>query len=170
MPSTTRFAAGAAQALALLAPFAAHADVYKCAGDRNVPIYQEMPCPAGKELRNFQTDPPEITVLPGAATGREIPPAASSNRPAKNAKADSDASVARVGKAKGDASERKHVRSGMTEGEALAKLGKPDMTAGGKKNSARWTYLPAPGDPETITTFTIVNGVVSDVERKVVRK
>ncbi len=42
----------------------AHADVYKCAGEGGIPVYQEMPCGAGKELRNFQTDPPEITVLP----------------------------------------------------------------------------------------------------------
>src|SRR6516165_635991 len=44
----------------------AHADVYKCAGENGRPVYQEMPCSTGKELRNFQTDPPEITVLPGS--------------------------------------------------------------------------------------------------------
>ena len=40
------------------------ADVYKCSGNGGVPIYQEEPCPKGKELRNFQSNPPEITVLP----------------------------------------------------------------------------------------------------------
>ena len=40
------------------------AEVYKCAGDGGRPVYQEMPCPKGKELRNFQQDPPQITVLP----------------------------------------------------------------------------------------------------------
>ena len=33
-----------------------------------------MPCAKGKELRNFQTDPPEITVLPGNADGQLAAP------------------------------------------------------------------------------------------------
>jgi hypothetical protein len=54
---------------------AASADVFKCAGERGAPVYQEAPCPPGKELRNFQANPPEITVLPapqivGPAAGR----------------------------------------------------------------------------------------------------
>ena len=31
----------------------ARADVYKCAGEGPVPIYQEAPCAEGKELREF---------------------------------------------------------------------------------------------------------------------
>jgi hypothetical protein len=38
-----------------------------------------------------------------------------------------------------------------------------------RKGQARWTYLPAPGDPYTITTVTFAQGVVVDVERKVSR-
>ncbi len=59
----------------------------------------------------------------------------------------------------------------MTEAEVLAKLGQPDMTVGSKNAVAvRWTYMPAPGDPETITSMTLTKGTVTDVERKVVRK
>ena len=46
-----------------LAP-GAHATVYKCADDGGAVVYQEVPCPKGKELRNFDTDPPEISVVP----------------------------------------------------------------------------------------------------------
>jgi hypothetical protein len=59
----------------------------------------------------------------------------------------------------------------MSEGEVRARLGQPDATSGAKdRKSARWTYLPAPGDPQTVTSVTFANGVVSHVERKIVRK
>jgi hypothetical protein len=64
-----------------------------------------------------------------------------------------------------------HVRLGMSEAEVLAKLGHPDMTVGNKNAAApRWTYLPAPGDPETVTTLSFVKGTLVDIERKVVKK
>ena len=152
---------------ALAAAPIARADVYKCAGNGGIPIYQEEPCPKGKELRNFQVDPPEITVLPAAPRGETIPPGkAAKAAPAK-------ANDAKQGKSPmaGDASERKFIRTGMTEAEVLAKLGQPDMTVGGKNgNPARWTYMPAPGDPEMITSVTLTKGMVTDVDRKTVRK
>ena len=59
----------------------------------------------------------------------------------------------------------------MSQGEVLARLGEPDTRAGGKGNRhARWTYLPAPGDPETITTLIVANGVLVEIDRKVVKK
>ncbi len=149
---------------------AVHADVYKCAGDGKTPIYQEMPCAAGKELRNFQTDPPEITVLPGspkggASSGRATEPANREGKPAKAAK------TSKPDKTKGDASERRHVHTGMTEGEVLARLGTPDVTSRGKnQKQARWTWLPADGDPDTVTILVLVDGVVAEVERKTVKK
>jgi hypothetical protein len=149
----------------------AGADVYKCAGEGGIPVYQEMPCGQAKELRNFQMDPPEITILP-APRGPNNAPSAIREAPAKNAKADKDA--ARPGKAAGlvgDAAERMHVRLGMSEAEVLAKLGHPDMTVGNKNAAApRWTYLPAPGDPETVTTLSFAKGTLVDIERKVVKK
>ena len=41
-------------------------------------------------------------------------------------------------------------------------------TAAGRK-TIRWTYLPAPDDPSTITTLTFELGRLMQVERKVVR-
>jgi hypothetical protein len=170
MTRTTRIPLAAFMLAPLAATPIARADVYKCAGESGVPIYQEMPCAKGKELRNFQLDPPEITVLPaqprasvapaGKAPEAKAAPAAKSNdaKPGKSALA-------------GDASERKFVRTGMSEAEVLAKLGQPDMTVGGKNGKpARWTYMPAAGDPEMITSVTLTKGTVTEVDRKAVRK
>jgi hypothetical protein len=160
----------AAFAVWMLASPIAGADVYKCAGDGGIPVYQEMPCGQAAELRNFQTDPPPITILP-AQGGLNIAPSAPKDAPGKNAKTDQDAKPGKVGARAGDASERKHVRTGMSEAEVLARLGHPDITAGGKNRAAaRWTYLPAPGDPETITTLSLAKGTVTGVERNVVKK
>jgi hypothetical protein len=155
-------------ACVLLSPVAG-ADVYKCAGEGGIPVYQEMPCRPGKELRDFQLDPPEITILPAPRGGasangiREAPP--------KRARSDKSARAATTGPPAGNVAERMHVRLGMSEGEVLATLGHPDTQVGGKNaSSPRWTYLPAPGDPETVTTLTFRNGIVVDVERKVVKQ
>jgi hypothetical protein len=148
---------------------ATHADVYKCAGNGSAPIYQEMPCAPGKELRNFQTDPPEITVLPGSPKGNGF--AAPGDRASRDGKAAKAARNGKPEKPKGDAAERKHAHTGMTEGEVLIKLGAPDVTSGRKnQKQARWTWLPAEGDTDTVTTLTLVDGVVTNVERKLVRK
>jgi len=156
-------------AWAFVSPIAS-ADVYKCAGEGGIPVYQEMPCGAGKELRNFQIDPPEITILP-AQRGLDTAPNAIKEAPARNAKTNKDARPGKAAAPAGNASERMHVRLGMSEAEVLAKLGHPDVTAGGKNAaSPRWSYLPAPGDPETLTTLMFAKGVVVDIERKVVKK
>jgi hypothetical protein len=152
-----------------VASSAARADVYKCAGEGPVPIYQEAPCAKGKELRNFQTDPPEITILP-APSRASPPPAAAKTATASDAKVVKDAKPGKSSTA-GDASERKLIRPGMTEAEVRAKLGYPDMTTGGKNGAAaRWTYMPVQGDPETITSVTLFKGAVTEIDRKIVRK
>ena len=149
----------------------AHADVYKCAGDGGRLVYQEMPCEPGKELRNFQTDPPEITVLPGPPRGTAAAPSRAVSRPSDDSKAVKAKGSPPAGKRVNDAAERRHVRAGMSEGEVLARIGSPDVTSGQKNQQRlRWTWLPAEGDPDTITTLTLVNGVVTDVERRVVKK
>jgi hypothetical protein len=148
----------------------ADADVYKCAGEGGIPVYQEMPCGAAKELRNFQIDPPEITILPAprpAAAG----PGGSREAPAGNARKDMDAKAAKAAAPTASAAERAHIRLGMSEGEVLVKIGHPDATSGARNAaSPRWTYLPAPGDPETVTTLTFARGRLVDIERKVVKK
>ena len=69
------------------------------------------------------------------------------------------------------ASERRHLRTGMTEGEILARVGRPDLKGAGqgKKPTARWTYLPATGDPQTVTTIALENGKAIAIDRTVAR-
>ncbi len=168
---TSRFVPAIAVYLAaILAPQIALADVYKCTGEGGIPVYQEMPCGQGAELRNFQTDPPPLTVLP-AQGGLNIPSGALKHAPGKNASAGQDARSAKIGARAAGAAERKHIQIGMSEAEVLARLGHPDMTAGGRIGAgARWTYLPAPADPETTTTLTFAKGTVTTIDRKVVNK
>jgi len=71
-----------------------------------------------------------------------------------------------------DAGERRFITSGMTEGEVLMKIGKPDSQSedsggGAKVTVKRWIYFPAPGDSQTMTTIVIKNGKVEEVNRKV---
>src|SRR5689334_4186630 len=87
------------------------AQMYKCAGDRGTPVYQDAPCPEGREMRNFATDPANVSVLPlrppGTTTRIAAPPREKAVKPAK---------PDRKG-APGDAAERRYVRLGMHEGE-----------------------------------------------------
>ena len=73
-----------------------------------------------------------------------------------------------------DASDRKFIREGMSEGEVLMKIGRPDsesVDSGGGASVAvkRWIYLPASGDAQTITTLVIRNGKVDEVRREIAR-
>ena len=59
----------------------------------------------------------------------------------------------------------------MSEAQVIARVGAPDITTGQKNaKQARWSWLPTEGDPETITTVTLVSGVVTTVERTLVKK
>lgn len=148
----------------------AAAEVYKCAGPDRVPVYQDAPCPPGKELRNFQTDPPEITVLPAPQLIGDKAPAPAEARRAPREKAPAAPAKAAESRLAATAGERRFLRPGMTEGEVIARVGTPEVTSrGGKPATTRWTYLPADGDNETITVVTFANGVVADVVRKLVR-
>lgn len=144
----------------------AHAQIYKCSGRNGIPVYQGTPCPPGEELRNFATDPAEVSVLPLPPWPATSGPATGGPRvePTARARTANRAERARGG----DPAQRRYLFAGMPAGEVLARAGPPDMKAGGGK-SARWTYLPHPGDPQTLTTVVIEQGRVIDVERKVVR-
>jgi hypothetical protein len=164
-----RVPAQVALAAAAVITNAANADVYKCAGDGGSPVYQEMPCPRGKELRNFQTNPPEITVLPGRRPGAN--PTATPTRGAKTNETPEKAAKSPAATGKGDPAERQHARVGMTEAEVRAKLGTPDVTSGPpNQKQMRWTWLPTEGDPDMVTTMTITDGIVTDVERRTAKK
>jgi hypothetical protein len=166
MSAILRTIALCAPALLAAVSLLARADVYKCAGTDSTPIYQEMPCAKGKELRNFQTDPPEITVLPGTPSGSSPRPIAKPEKETKGAAASKTKPTATPR----DDAQRKFVHSGMTEAEVRALLGTPDVTSGNGRKTKRWQYMPSPTDPDTITALTLVDGVVTTVERRLVRK
>jgi hypothetical protein len=181
LPGCSRFAIAAqlVAALALVWPPAAFGGVYKCLRDDGTFMYQEDPCPPGKELRDFERDPAAVSVVPFDLP----PPAAGSPAPSGTRKdaakagagsrAPSDRSSARTRRTTdehaGNAAERKFLVPGIGEGEVVARIGRPDMSTGAGRKTVRWTYLPAPQDPQTITTLTFELGRLIQVERKVVR-
>ena len=138
--------------------------VWKCAGNSS-PVYQDRPCEPGRALRDLAADPPTVSVVPF-----ELPPVASPPR-AKPRRAEASAAKPRRTDARpaGDVAERKHVREGMREGEVLARLGHPDLASPKTGRKARWTYLPASGDPQTMTLVRFEEGRVVAVERVIVR-
>jgi hypothetical protein len=144
----------------------ATAGLYKCLKPDGGVSYQEEPCAAGKELRDFEKDPPTLSVVPfGATPGTS----SKSTPPAAPPKTKTDAKGKKNGSAKADASKRKFLAPGINEGEVIARVGEPDMTSGKGRKSSRWTYMPVPEDPGTITTLTFENGRLIEVERKVMK-
>ena len=170
-PSSVRRAALCiASAIALAGPGPASAGVFKCARDDGTVLYQEDPCPPGKELRDFERDPPTVSVVPfravpGTETRRSEP--REPRAPAVSTKAERKSQ--KNGERQGSPAERKFLVPGIGEGEVVARVGRPDMSTGGGRKTVRWTYLPVPEDPGTITTLTFELGRLVEVERKVVR-
>ena len=73
----------------------------------------------------------------------------------------------------GDA-DRRFIREGMSEGEVLMKIGRPDSESSDSGGGARvavkrWIYFPSPNDPQTITTIVLRDGTVTEVSRQVSR-
>jgi hypothetical protein len=149
--------------VAIVAP-AAHAGVYKCASENGSVVYQDQACGPGRELRDLERDPPQLSIVPGTP----VPPPTLSKRAAVE-KPPRLRTVA-VKSHGGDPAERKFLRMGMTEIEVLHRIGRPDTKTGARRGEGtQWSYLPTAGDPDTITTVTFAGGAVSRVERKVVR-
>ena len=156
--------------LVLLAlPIPAMAGLYKCARNDGSVMYQENPCPPGRELRDLEQDPATVSVVPF----RLVP--SPDNRPAERPasrpiRSKSDSKPTRkTAERHGNPAERKFLVPGIGEGEVVARIGRPDMSTGAGRKTVRWTYLPAPEDPGTITTLTFELGRLVQVERKVVR-
>jgi len=98
--------------------------MYKCSGAAGAPIYQDRPCPQGRELRNFATDPATVSVIPfDQPSPAPLTAKPRESTPAKSARASRDKPVP----PRFNASERRHLREGMTQGEVLARLGPPDL-------------------------------------------
>ena len=157
--------AGLALPLALAAALA-HAGIYKCERDDGSVTYQEDPCPPGRELRDFDRDPPSVSVVPF-----RIPATTDTEHAAKPAaaRASAESKSRKRDERPGNAAERKFLIPGISEGEVVARVGRPDLSSGGGRKTIRWTYLPVPDDPQTVTTLTFEFGRLIEVERKVVR-
>jgi hypothetical protein len=157
--------------VALAWPVIAAAGLYKCARDDGTVMYQEDPCPAGKELRDFERDPATVSVVPF----RVVPgpdsrsPEARSAEPSLPHASKAERKARKTSEREGNAAERKFLVPGIGEGEVVARVGRPDMSSGAGRKTVRWTYMPAPEDPGTITTLTFELGRLVQVERKVIR-
>ena len=148
------------------------ATMVKCKADRGRVIYQDEPCKPGMELRNFDTDPATVSVVPGSPVAATPPPAGAQRTRAAPVPRRAPEQKLSSGKA----AERRFIRTGMSESEVIRRIGKPEVDARSSRKQAKqgkegkhWSYLPAAADPDTITTLTIVGGLVANVERKVVR-
>ena len=149
--------------LLLWAAQPAHAAVYKCANEKGGVVYQDSPCPPGRELRNLDADPATLSVVPGTP----VPAAKSASAPAAKPARMRTGTVKIKG---GNPAERKFIQAGMSEAEVILKVGRPDVEAKGRgKQGHRWSYMPTAGDADTLTTLTLAGGKVTHVERKVVR-
>jgi uncharacterized protein DUF4124 len=150
-------------ALAPLLALPAEGGVYKCAGGNGAVVYQDSACAEGRELRNLEADPATLSVVPGTPVTRSAARPAPQPKPAK-------VRTAAVKSRGGDPSERKFLRTGMTEAEVLHRLGRPDLQLNSRRKEGRqWSYLPTAGDADTLTTVTFNGGAVIRVERTVVR-
>jgi len=148
--------------LSLAAP--AHAGVFKCASEKGV-VYQDTACAPGKELRNLDTDPATLSVVPGTPVPNRVATSAPASKPPS-----ARTSTTKKRDNGGNPAERKFVRAGMTETEVRYKIGRPDVELSGRrKGGQQWSYMPVAGDPDTLTTVTFSGGKVDRVERKVVR-
>jgi hypothetical protein len=151
-------------ALALAAP--AHATLYKCLLPDGRVFYQDAACEPGRELRDFDKDPANVSVVPFTTPGSP------QHAPAKSVRSKAEKAPPKSGKTTeraGDPAERKFLRPGMSEGEVLARVGPPDMTSSKNRKGHRWTYMPMPADPHTITNLQFENGRLVEIERKVIR-
>jgi hypothetical protein len=145
----------------------AEATLVKCQGDQGSVIYQDTPCKPGTELRNLDTDPATLSVVPWSSAAPTPPAVAPRTRGAQVTRRPPDEKIS-----SGKAAERRFIHTGMSEAEVLRRIGKPEVdgpVSRKLKGGKHWSYLPAAGDPDTITTLTIVGGQVANVERKVVR-
>lgn len=145
------------------------AGLFKCAETTGPPVYQDRPC-SGETLRDLAKHPPTLSVLPfdvPSVRPSTIPPRA--ERSPKPPKIDRRKEEAERRSQPAAVSERRHLRDGMSDGEVLARLGPPDLQTGKQGRKMRWTYLPAPGDPQTVTLVRFEEGKVTAVERATMR-
>ena len=141
----------------------ARAAVHKCVAPGGI-VYQDRPCREGEARDTDVADAP-LSVLPLQAPARSVQKREPAPKPAR-------AERQRRGEpqARGNPAERRHLRIGMSEGEVMARVGPPDLTTGKGRKQSRWTWMPVPGDPDTITDVLFETGRAIEVERTVVKR
>ena len=141
------------------------AAIHKCVGPTGV-AYQDKPCGAQAEARDADLPDATLSVLPMPAGERRIerrpPPPPKPPRAERPRKAEAVRP--------GNPAERRYLRVGMSEGEVVARVGPPDLTSGKGRKQSRWTWLPVPTDPDTITVVLFETGRVIEVERTVIKR
>jgi hypothetical protein len=140
--------------------------VHKCAAPGGI-VYQDRPCREG-EARDADVLDAPLSVLPFPSPGRQVQtrePPANPTKPMRAERARRAESPA-----PGNPAERRHLRVGMSEGEVMARVGPPDLTTGKGRKQSRWTWMPVPGDPDTITVVLFETGRAIEVERTVVKR
>ncbi len=161
MPPRVLLAVAGALSLAAAATDA-RAAVHKCTAEHGGIVYQDRPCATPPIEGPALSDAP-LSVLPGPSRRTiQREPAARPPKAERTRKPDPP----RLG----DAAARRHLRIGMSEGEVLARVGPPDVTTGRGRRAARWTWMPAPADPDTVTAVLFDTGRVVEVERTVVKR
>src|SRR6266576_615738 len=111
----------------------ADATMVKCKGDRRSVVYQDEPCKPGTELRNFDTDPATVSVVPGSPMA--VTPLAAV---AQRSRATPAARRAPEQKpSSGKAAERRFIRTGMSASEVIRRIGKPAVDTRGDPARAR---------------------------------
>jgi hypothetical protein len=169
-------------AIALAAPATVEAALYKCAAEAGAVVYQDTPCAAGRELRDFERDPANVSVVPFGNGAASAPPRGArgadktATKPA--AKADARAATkpdakaaradARAHRPPADPQQRRFLHAGMSEGEVIARVGQPEVRTKTRRGM-RWTYMPVTEDANTMTTVTFERGAVAEIERKIIR-
>lgn len=153
-------------ALAVTAATAhAGAAIHKCALPGGGTTYQDRPCDGEAASAGFDASSATLSVTPAPAPATTIVRREAPARPPR-------AERARRIEAErpGNSVERRHLRVGMSEGEVVARIGRPDFTTGKGRRQSRWTWMPVPGDPDTITVVLFEVGRVVEIERTVVKR
>ena len=110
--------------------------IYKCSGAAGSVAYQDAPCAPGTELRNFATDPPTLSVIPGTPVpGATSVPRAAARPERVNASSGSRTMSGRMSMA----NERRFIQVGMSQAEVIQRIGKPDIDA---KNQRDFNDVP----------------------------
>src|SRR2546423_12802768 len=101
--------------LAALLAAPAHATIYKCLLDDGRVFYQDAPCGAGRELRDFDKDPANVSVVPFTQPAAPAKSPAARDRTAKPAPAPREVKPKKAAEAAGDPRQRKFLRPGTSE-------------------------------------------------------